>query len=534
MGLCEDVDQRMMCIAERAYQKRKRSFEEAYTYLSMETMTAGFQIIIKTLNVHHVSLEKIEICGEDVGYCKGDLSRVPEGAPVSAYESVMENWLTDVRLQFGDGNEYTAEKLLSTVIPRTTDLYEFLAYLLPECISAERAYQRSQQRYSAVLAEEQEGDYTAQVERFWNEKLTKWEIASPVIMEYLNPEIQKFSDGEYLEPYRKEYKEPEYTGCLRKAFCKYLEQVEVPTQRNSCAVEKSANWFAEFVNKDGVALFMQNPGIIFHVFRSPLYYNVYNSDRNWNIVRVLSYACVKAPMPITRQSLEGDRNLFRDIIHACDTYCKQQGMAFAKEAWEALWECIQQCVECLPFEARDLFCTRYHWKKLLNVRAEPGYTVLDHWLEYRYTTQKHPKYIALWRTLENTYLDPSRKEQNKLLESIQSYKKLFIDPETELNDVELLLAEVCGKFGGNKIQAGMDKEEKENVASKFGIKRNGRRGVSAIIRSLKGDSGVNVSKLQLAEWLFLQCVCDGTQRKLLECGYLVIEAARREQNQGKA
>jgi hypothetical protein len=202
-------------------------------------------------------------------------------------------------------------------------------------------------------------------------------------------------------------------------------------------------------------------------------------------------------------------------------------MPFVKGAWEALWECIQQCAECLPFKARDLFCTRYHWKKFLNIRIEAGYKVLDYWLERRYTTTKNPKYIDLWRTLRKADLNPSRRAKNELPEKIQAYKNLFVDPATELGDVTRLLAEICGKIGWNKIRAGMDKEDQEEAVSRFGLKRHGRRGVISTIRSIKGEESVNISRLQLAEWLLLQCVCDETQRKLLECGYRVIKETGR-------
>lgn len=170
---------------------------------------------------------------------------------------------------------------------------------------------------------------------------------------------------------------------LALAFQGYLKRMEPSEKSITDFCLKAAEWFLTFSpnKKVGDKPFLASPHLIFHLFRAPVYRHVVNfENRNWKLKRVIEDAYLWNPLPITPQSLDADAKLFHTIVDVCAKECRKSGCDFQEDAWNALWDCISQCVHCLQFQIGDLFSVRDDFLHTLYLR-DLGAPVLDAWIE---------------------------------------------------------------------------------------------------------------------------------------------------------
>ena len=139
--------------------------DNARGLITMERTKQGLECILKP------PFTIPTLINEDPGYCKGELAclerqsekETGQRKPVNAdaVNAIMEDWLKTVQLQFGQQEPFSGPQYLRDELNFTTsELYEFFAYILPDCIRAEEQYQICRDRtrkYEPVLASSQEG-----------------------------------------------------------------------------------------------------------------------------------------------------------------------------------------------------------------------------------------------------------------------------------------------------------------------------------------------------------------------------------------
>lgn len=525
---------RILTFAEEAYKKWKPWFE---SFISLERTYQGIQTLLDSWDEPCL---KLSILSDDVGYYKGELGRLDAPLDVKEAVTVMDAWLQTTRLQFGQQEPFSGPQYLRDELNFTTsELYEFFAYILPVCIRAEEQYQICHERtreYEPVLASSQEEAWKEQVEAFWAEDLAQWRTALPALKQYLQPDLTRYQEEFFLSNCGENF-EKQCVESLQKSFVQYLGRMEPRFTKEDEVSESAAAFFVgASCGDENKTLFLDCPIVIWQLFRSPVYRYIYQfEDRNWNLSRIIEYACVKFPLPVTAQSLKADEELYRGIVTACDMGCRAIGIPFQPEIWSAFWTCLQQSVQCLPFQKEDLFSVQYQFRGLLKFRGK-GYPLLDQVLSKRLDAEFAASYIELWRGLMNRKTDAPnedgvrpRAKAQKLAEFhglIKTYRGLFQDPEADEEQVWDCLLPLCRDLRFNKIHVLPDGEEFKELAKEWEILPRAREGTISHFKSeavervnregRKDTPHVRAIELILTEWTVLQCACEQARRELME------------------
>lgn len=296
----------------------------------------------------------------------------------------MSAWTDHVRFTWGWGEDFLdAKTLKETLELSAAELYEFLAFVLRQHLLKRRQRDEwSAVAYQPALNNSQLDAFAKQISRFQSEDLSRWKNALPVLGEYLHPNLEPFANLTYSVS---ESEETLSGSCakLALAFQGYLKRMEPSEKSITDFCLKAAEWFLTFSpnKKVGDKPFLASPHLIFHLFRAPVYRHVVNfENRNWKLKRVIEDAYLWNPLPITPQSLDADAKLFHTIVDVCAKECRKSGCDFQEDAWNALWDCISQCVHCLQFQIGDLFSVRDDFLHTLYLR-DLGAPVLDAWIE---------------------------------------------------------------------------------------------------------------------------------------------------------
>lgn len=495
---------------------------------------------------------------EDVGYFKAELGALEQqsaarGDKVESHtaEVIMEQWLQSVRLTLDGqttvlGNDYLRIKQGFT----TKESYEFFSGILLPCMEREKQYQICRDRvrcYEPVLYADQEPEWEQQVHNFSSEDLSFWHRALPALELYLKPDLNRFGSSACLGDIS-DTANSRYQIRLEKAFTSYLKRME--SGNRVANVEELATCFvcSTCGIDNEMPLFMDMPSVIFHLFRSPVYYRFYEYEElNWNLRKTVENSCVCFPLPITCQSLEADKELYLSIVDVCEGYCNDHNVTFDAPSWRALWECIQQCVLCLSFRKEDLFTVRYTLRNLLKFRKK-GYPLLDQMLLTKLELEDASAYISLWRALINKKLrgkstcekaDSSidtpvdkryskgvrDKRLNEFSETVSQYRRLFEEAETDIEQISECLWLLCASTHFNKISYLPDREEWDELGREWDIDPWGRNGSASTIRNTREipprldtqDTAYIPRSVDmiLTEWLVLQCSCDQAQREMM-------------------
>lgn len=503
---------------------------------------------------------------EDVGYFKAELGALEQqsaaqGDKVESHtaEVVMEQWLQSVRLTLDGrttvlGNDYLRIKQGFT----TKESYEFFSGILLPCMEREKQYQicRDHVRcYEPVLYADQEPEWEQQAHNFSSEDLSLWHRALPALELYLKPDLNRFGSSACLGDIS-DTANSRYQICLEKAFTSYLKRME--SGNRVANVEELVTCFvcSTCGIDNEMPLFMDMPSVIFHLFRSPVYYRFYEYEElNWNLRKTVENSCVCFPLPITCQSLEADKELYLSIVDVCEGYCNDHNVTFDAPSWRALWECIQQCVLCLSFRKEDLFTVRYTLRNLLKFRKK-GYPLLDQMLLTKLELGDASAYISLWRALINKKLrakstfekvdasidTPADKwyskgvrdrRLNEFSETVSQYRRLFEDAETDIEQISECLWPLCASTHFNKISFLPDREEWDELGREWDIKPWGRNGSASAIRDTREipprldtqDTAYIPRSVDmiLTEWLVLQCSCDQAQREMMTVIYELLK-----------
>lgn len=550
MGIDENTDlpTRARTFARQAYDQGEYAVPFVRVSQALETMLQDCK---------RGCFPQIEDC-EDVGYSKAELSALEQssaapgtGPGLHAAEAIMERWLKTVRLTFDGqttvlGLDYLQAKLEFTV----EESYKFFSEILLPCMSQEKEYQICRERtrpYEPVLYADQEPEWRRQIDEFGSEDLSLWRRALPALEQYLKPDLSRFGRGACLGD-SSDTAGSRYQTLLGNAFSSYLEHLEPENQ--AADVEAMAAYFvcSTCGVDDETPLFMDMPAVIFQLFRSPVYRYFYQyEDRNWNLRKTVENSCVRFPLPITCQSLEADKELYLAIVDICEGYCHVQDVTFDAPSWRALWGCIGQCVRSLSFRKEDLFTVRYTLRNLLRFRKK-GYPLLDQILSDKLESGDSSAYISLWRTLINKKLrskvtfeksdssiDTPTDERclksvrdrrlDEFSETVSQYRRLFENPETDIEQISDCLWPLCAGTGFNKIAFLPDREEWKELACEWDLCPRARKGPISTIQSARDPHAQMDAQevthiprsvdMILTEWLMLQCSCDQAQREMM-------------------
>lgn len=535
---------RMCAYAKGARRNRKIMLDDASGLITMERIKQGLECILKP------PFTAPTLINEDPGYCKGELARLERQSEkktgqrkpmnADAANAIVEDWLKTVQLQFGQQEPFSGPQYLRDELNFTTsELYEFFAYILPDCIRAEEQYQICRDRtrkYEPVLASSQEGAWKEQVKVFQAEDLSQWRMALPAMNEYLHPDLERYKETFFLGDCHIE-PDDQCAKILKSAFVQYLSCMEPHFPKREEVAESAAASFAgAYYGKERKPLFGDTPTVIWQLFRSPVYRYFYQlEDRNWNLGRTIEHACIEFPLPVTAQSLKADEELYRGIVTACDMGCRAIGIPFQQEIWSAFWPCLQQSVQCLSFQKEDLFSVQYQFRGLLRFQNK-GYPVLDELLSERLEAEFAASYIDLWRGLMKRKTDapnrggaqPRTKAQKltEFREVIKTYRGLFQDPAEDEEQVWDCLLPLCKDLRFNKIHFLPDGKEFKELATEWKIAPRARVGTISNIKCEAVESvnwtdrkdvpHIRAIEMILTEWTVLQCACEQARRELME------------------
>lgn len=536
---------RMLHFAKQAYNKWA---PELAPFLSLEHVQQGIRVLLDGLDGPDL---KLAIISDDVGYCKGELIRLDKPLHSEEAGRIMASWLHTVRLQIGTLPPISFDELRGKLPFPTYELYEFFAYILPDCIRAEALYTDCRDRageYTAVLDANQEEAWKEQVEDFQTEDLSQWKKALPALQEYLHPDLTRYRGTVRLfgQAYTADI---EKIGAdLAKSFGQYLLRME-PHFQNRDTVPETAAWLflTACYGEKNAPLFLDRPLVVWQLLRSPVCRYIYQlENRNWDLSAVVEDACVNFPLPVTPQSLKADGALYRGVLDACEAGCCVRKIPFQREIWQALWLCIRQSVQCLAFQKEDLFSVQYQlrgllqFRDLLQVRGLPqvrkkGYPVLDQMLSERLDAECAAGYIDLWRGIVNRMIDAPgkgrarprtrRRRRREFQTAAAAYRHLFQDPVADEEKVWACLAPLCGDLRFNRVHFLPDGEGFKALAKGYNILPREREGTISHIKSEKAEQvrpEIRAIELILTEWTILQCVCEAARRELMEviCRYI--------------
>ena len=543
----ECAKDRLLHYGEQEFNRRTSNCEMPYSFIPQDIVALGLNAILKDFNG---TLPKIKLLSDDVGYHAKQLDQATSREEAVA---IMLEWLKTVYLEFDNSVPTQAAAYLSSKVNFSIEeLYAFLAHILPACLWKEQLYQEAKEQSSAyqpMLLSCQEKKFSQQVHAFQEEDLSVWKNAYSALKQYLSPPLERFR-GNINELDAATDPMTECVKLLKATFEHYLAETE-PNRKNRPPdlPEEAAIYFVE--SYDGkTPLFLDQPGIIFQVFRSPVHRYLYQRiDRNWNLERVIREACCEIVLPITIQSLDADRALFYGILKACEKGCAKHRLPFEKEAWESLWICIEQAVQCLPFQKEDLLSVEYRFRGLLRFH-KGGYPLLDRYMEKQLMSENPPVYLALWRTLVNGCCAPSMSKRSEvymnLSQQVQIYRTLFEDPTAEEADLWPYLEKLCAQISWNKISVAPTRQEWNQISMKgeipVGSRNKGKvyqvirksclkTGTKGKGKKIKSICNIGARDLELVwmEWLLLQMLCDQARRELMECVLLLLEPEQGKQ-----
>lgn len=545
---------RILSYTNQAHIKWQALFDEEYPQVSWEKVQLAMQLLFEE---GICPFSSFRLTSEDVGYCRGDLSKYKYSENPQKAESIMLEWLNTVYFVFGQCEPISAWDWLKDVAKFSVpEGFEFLSRILPDCIWSEKlriSAAELRSPYEPSLATVQREEFIQQVKAFQKEDLSLWMRAFPALKQYLYPDIRAFQQRLDFDIGFDDRKLHKCGEALQDAFCTYLNCMEVNTSGSKdqgiakISKELTVYFMNSSIGEDSVPLFLDRPELIFHLFRSPLYRYIYQAeDRNWNVSRVVHSAYFEYPLPITNQSLTADRELFLSIVNFCTESCRIKQIPFSKEPWDALWECIEQTVCCLSFQMEDLFSVRHTMYDLLAFQ-DTGYPIFDVWLKQKLSETKLPVYVAHWRTLMNKLCSPSRKQVDTLKTSINTYRSLFETFSVSEDNVWTCLKPLAEYIEHSKIGAVPTEAEISSIAESKNIsvarqsENTGSQTTKVPIIHLKARKGpfsimkssrVPSTKLQTSpakwismihtEWLLLQCVCGYAQHELMEAIYLFL------------
>lgn len=559
---------RFLVFGKYEYNCRKAAFGETYPLISYEKVQQGIQTLLKGRDGPFYF--EAESDAYPLGICKGDLSHCDYTQNPCEVEAVMERWINTTKFFWDDTNWLSAPSLKRELGFSTVELYEFLAYILPGCLSRERIYQildKSQNLYHPSLNIAQRGDFKAQIERFKRTDFSSWKLALPVLKEYLHPNLDGFSYGCIQDDTGNTLLNSSQSR-LTEAFEAYCSRMEPLSRKSGPQVQENrrnglSRIAAGFLNsypaqcnaysaEESRPLFLDRPHLIFHLFRSPFHRYIFNfENRNWNFSRAVEEAYSKHPLPITNQSLQADTDLFRSIVEICSAECERVGLPFPQDAWNALWDCIIQTVRCLSFQEADLFSAKAGFIHVLYL-GDMGSPVLDKWIEDQLSAEG-PVYIPLWHAFMGKWGNLSRRKSCKWKETVCVYREAFESPRTDSKVVIALLRELCAQISWKGITYLPSPEDLSLIDSR--IRPRSRSGPALAIRSgisaahkVGADHKMSQEeqvaqeevrkrdqawaeehfKCLWTEWLLVQCVSDQARRELMESVYLYLTAAEKD------
>lgn len=536
--------------------------------ISLEKSQAGIKMLFEGREDSLSSFQLLQGDGNDAGYCKGELGKLSSTAPQEERESIMRAWLDNVSFQFGTGSpiraynffKQTAGPAGSEQVFTTTELFEFLANVLPRCLQENGRFEEAKKPtdYRPVLAANQKAALQKQIEDFKREDLSVWRTALPALKEYLHPDLEHYR---HLSSVRAEFDKVrtehslkdffnsfilngDYLTKLESAFSQYLKQMEPgvlskrKAKRDDDPVSGLPGFFAGYWTKEaGKPFFLDQPMVMFQIFRSPVYRYLYQrEDRSWSIRRIVNDACVRYPLPITAQSLQADTALYHAIVDFCDESCRALQVDFDRKPWDALWLCVCQSVQCLQFRMEDLFSVQYQFRRMMKF-GKSGFPVLDRWFEQAVSGQQAPAYISLWRGLVNKLCRSSREQDSEFSNAVSAYRKYFTSPVTDEEHVWQCLSGLCGKIAWSHVKAAPSEGAYKIAAGEIGVSistsaRNGPYATAKshnMVRTIKGRkfkvTSIRAVELFQMEWPLLQCVCDQARRELMESVYLYLSKA---------
>lgn len=390
-------------------------------------------------------------------------------------------------------------------------------------------------------------------EKFW----ATWKTAAPAIQEYLHPETLWGTGKVNAVPISKsgmEQVETEFAELfqdyLKELFKAPSDHTGDPLQENECADKESeAVTVAERCawnellgmlplstgkqskSTDGQPNFylIQHPGELFHLVRLPWRMKDFanTAKRERPVIRILKQ-CDQERLPVTAQTWWLDKPLLKGIINACEKGCNLAGLPFQWEAWYALVDCLDQCVESVSFSVDALCGFRRQWTNLLRVTV-PGKLQevrqpLEQTLQTRYEGKDASCYLtALWRLLENGEMTETWQER------AQQYRQAFENPATESEDIRKILDgiphfgwtqipmnlydEECARAKG-QFPRGQGKRIIEEINARIRNPRAQEKTASAKERKAK-SKGDRHMELFVLEWALLQTICGQSVQELL-------------------
>lgn len=543
---------RLLALGKECYVKGRDRFYERHgkliPFITLEEALTG----IKTLVDGREGPFHIQEMSKEYkwGYISSEMSKPENANHPAAIALYAKQWLDHATFTWGDGeteSSLSPQRLQEALGFPAIECYGFIAYVLSDCLCKDEQYREwGSAEYTPGLDSSQLKDFEAQLSSFKKETLSRWKAALPVLKEYLHPD---------LGPMKKRAKSTftsgspglsEEAACkkLQKIFQEYLRQME-PSRRNASMstedtdgrtrLSRMAEWFLssspEGSPSDDVMdrpFFMDRPHLIFGLFRSPVHRYIFNwENRAWNPLYAIRDACEEFPLPITSQSIDEDTKLFRGIVNICADMCRQNHIPFQKDAWDALWDCIEQCVRCLTFQIGDLFSVRNGFTYTLYLGAE-GAPVLDRWIEGKLTSGA-PNYILIWRALIKNRCKPSPrlfKIKEQWTKDIDDYRSFFEEASVNSGDALAHLDNLSSKINWTGIPFLPPSKELAAICS--AIKPGSRKGTADMIRhgwSGKEAQVRNEFQRLWMEWFLIQCVCDQAQRELMEVVYLYLTQA---------
>ena len=392
--------------------------------------------------------------------------------------------------------------------------------------------------YCPSLAYEQESAILNQIEAFHQSTLSEWKTALPALKQYLYLDMTRFQHR-FAERSVTGGKLIPYVDRLNSAFQKYLIQMETFISPNVNTQDIAYYFICKSFMKSNQPVYLNRPDIIFQMFRSPVHRFLYQG--NWGVANAIQDGCVRRPLPITVQSLNADQELFQQITSICAEACARCGLDFSKESWDALWRCIEACVQCFPYQIADLFSVQYMFRQLLKFRRS-GYPVFDQWLEQKLSAKSNPIYIAHWSALVRKLYVMSKQQGDATdlwLDSIHKYRKLLESPETDDSEIFPVIEPLAARVPRNQISTTPEQAELERIIAELNqqadevnrippLKGRSRKGPLATMQTArmrtyyKTTDAARAIDAVHAEWLLLQCVCSQAQRELMEAIYLLL------------
>lgn len=542
---------RILTYSKKAYKKREERFNEEYPLISLEKVQSAIRFLFADWDNPFSSFQ---VNSDDIGYCKSDLGKISYSKEPQKAEAIMSEWLRTVTLKFGSSDPIPAWDLLNETFSfSVVECFEFFSCILPECIWLEQLQNSAidlLSTYKPSLAKVQKDEFVQQIKVFKKADLSCWKLALPALKQCLDPDFKRFEQEPYFEPILDSSDLQACASTLKHAMKEYLTSMETGSSSTKQPLNELAAYFLNSCSgTDETPLFLDQPHIIFQLFRSPLYRCIYQfEDRNWKMNRVIYNACVRYSLPITNQSLTADRKLFLAIIDICAKACAIMRIPFSKGPWVALWHCIEQSVQCLSFQIEDLFSVRHPMYPLLSFR-DIGYPIFDVWIKQKLSEQHTPVYIAHWRSLIYKLCNPSRKQTNTLEQSIFTYRSLFESPTADENAVWRCLEPIATLISKNKIKAAPTEAEIKAIAKRKNvavvlrtigedgqtpqgpvIHLRARKGPLPLMKSGSMSSKDTIRMVDMihTEWLLLQCVCGQAQRELMETIYMFLTETKKD------